>query len=68
MQAFAAAFKADTFDAHTLATENAANGHMARWGATRRARWLEAAAPVLTPDQRAKLSQSMRDRASHPPA
>ena len=67
MQAFGAAFKADTFDAHTLSTGNAANGHMARWGATRRARWLEAAAPVLTPDQRAKLAQSLRDRANRQP-
>jgi len=67
MQAFATAFKADTFDAHSLTTANAANGHMARWAATRRARWLEAAAPVLTPDQRTKLAGQMRERASRQP-
>lgn len=68
MQAFAAAFKADTFDAHSLTSANAANGHMAKWGATRMARFFEAAAPVLTPDQRAKLAQMIRDRASHRPS
>jgi Spy/CpxP family protein refolding chaperone len=67
LQAFATAFKADNFDAHSLGTANAANGHMARWGATRMARFLEAAAPVLTPDQRTKLAQMIRDRAGRQP-
>lgn len=62
LQAFATAFKAATFDAHSLTTANAANGHMARWGATRMARFVEAAAPVLTPDQRTKFAQQLRDR------
>jgi Spy/CpxP family protein refolding chaperone len=64
MQAFASAFKSDKFDAKTLTGANAANGHIARWGATRRARFLEAAAPVLTPDQRAKLAQMIREGAN----
>ncbi len=63
LQAFAAAFKGDTFDAKKLTGAKAANGHMARWGATRRARFYEAAAPVLTPDQRTKLAQTIRDHA-----
>jgi len=63
LQAFGASFKADSFDAHALAGASAAGGHMAKWGATRMARFLEAAAPVLTPDQRAKLAQLIRDRA-----
>jgi Spy/CpxP family protein refolding chaperone len=63
LQAFGTAFKADKFDAHTLAGTSAAGGHMAKWGATRMARFLEAAAPVLTPDQRTKLAQLIRDRA-----
>lgn len=67
VQAFATAFKADSFDAHSLADANAADGRMARWGATRMARFFEAAAPVLTPDQRTKLSQMIRDRANRRP-
>jgi Spy/CpxP family protein refolding chaperone len=63
LQALATAFKADSFDAHALAGAGTAGGHMAKWGATRMARFLEAAAPVLTPDQRAKLAQLIRDRA-----
>ena len=66
MQAFATSFKADTFDAKTIGTENGANTHMATWGATRMARFFEAVAPVLTPDQRTKLAQDIRDHASRP--
>ena len=64
LQAFATAFKADTFDAKKLSGAKSANGHMARWGAARRARFLEAAAPVLTPEQRTKLAQMIRERAN----
>jgi Spy/CpxP family protein refolding chaperone len=63
LQAFATAFKADAFDAKKLTGAKAANGHIAKWGATRRARFYEAAAPVLTPEQRAKLAQVIRDHA-----
>ena len=66
MQAFGTAFKADTFDAKTLGTESDANKHIASWGATRMARFFEAAAPVLTPDQRTKLAARMREHASKP--
>jgi Spy/CpxP family protein refolding chaperone len=61
LQAFATAFKADKFDAKKLAGANAANVHLVKWGATRRARFLEAAAPILTADQRTKLAQIIRD-------
>jgi Spy/CpxP family protein refolding chaperone len=64
LQAFATAFKSETFNAKSLSGAKAANGHMARWGATRRERFLEAAAPVLTPEQRAKLAQMIRDHAN----
>jgi Spy/CpxP family protein refolding chaperone len=67
LQAFATAFKADSFDAHSLTGANAASAHMAKWGATRMARFMEAAAPILTPDQRTKLAQLIRDRASRRP-
>jgi Spy/CpxP family protein refolding chaperone len=65
LAAFATAFKADTFDAKKVAGGKAADGHIAKWGATRRARFLEAAAPLLTPDQRTKLAQTIRDRAAN---
>jgi Spy/CpxP family protein refolding chaperone len=62
---FATAFKAETFDAKSMTNESAASSHMAMWGATRMARFLEAATPVLTPEQRTKLAQMIRDRAGH---
>jgi Spy/CpxP family protein refolding chaperone len=64
LQAFGAAFKSDAFNAKNLTMAKAANVHMTKWGATRRARFLEAAAPVLTPEQRTKLAQEIRDRAN----
>jgi Spy/CpxP family protein refolding chaperone len=64
LTAFGAAFKADTFDAKKVAGGKAADGHIAKWGATRRARFLEAAVPILTPDQRTKLAQVIRDHAA----
>jgi Spy/CpxP family protein refolding chaperone len=68
LQAFGTAFKADNFSAKSLSKAKAANGHMARWGATRMERFFEAAAPILTPDQRTKLAAEIRDRASKPEA
>lgn len=68
LQAFGTAFKADKFDARSLKGASAASGRMAKWGATRMARFFEAAAPILTADQRAKLAQMIRDRASHHPS
>jgi Spy/CpxP family protein refolding chaperone len=63
LQAFATAFKADTFDAKKLAGAKAATGHMARFGTTRIERFVEAATPVLNPDQRTKLAQLLREHA-----
>jgi len=64
LQAFATAFKSETFDAKKLTGAKMANVHLARWGATRRERFLEVATPVLTPEQRTKLAQMIRDRAN----
>jgi Spy/CpxP family protein refolding chaperone len=64
IQAFGSAFKADTFSAKSLSKAKAANVHMARWGATRMERFLEAAVPVLTPDQRTKLAAEIREDAN----
>jgi Spy/CpxP family protein refolding chaperone len=63
LQAFATAFKSDTFDAKKLTGAKVANGQVARWGATRMARFIEAATPVLTPEQRTKLAGILRDHA-----
>ncbi len=65
LQAFATAFKAESFSAKSLSKAKAASGHIARWGATRMVRFLEAATPVLTADQRAKLEKEIRERADH---
>jgi Spy/CpxP family protein refolding chaperone len=65
LQQFSAAFVADNFDAKTLSHANEANRHMARWGAVRLARFCEAANPVLTPEQRAKLGELLREHQSH---
>jgi len=64
--AFAAAFKADDFDARSLdAGSRRAATHVARWGATRLARFCEAAAPVLTAEQRTKLAARLREPGGH---
>jgi Spy/CpxP family protein refolding chaperone len=60
LKAFGTAFKADTFHAKTLTKGKAAATHMARWGATRMERFLEAATPILTPDQRTKLAEMLK--------
>ena len=65
VQAFGAAFKAETFDAKTLSTGGAANAHLASWGATRVALMFESVTPVLTADQRAKLAAQVREHAEH---
>jgi Spy/CpxP family protein refolding chaperone len=69
IQAFGTAFVADKFDPKSLSTTaNAAAGHVARHGGARLARFYEAVTPVLTPEQRAKLSAHLRERLSDLPA
>jgi Spy/CpxP family protein refolding chaperone len=66
MRAFAAAFAGDTFDAKLLTTEGGAlDAHMATWGMTRTVHFYEAALAVLTPEQRAKLADSIRHHANY---
>jgi Spy/CpxP family protein refolding chaperone len=63
IQAFGTAFVADKFDAKSLAAPATASaGHVARHGGARQARFYEAVTPVLTPEQRAKLSAHLRER------
>jgi Spy/CpxP family protein refolding chaperone len=64
LQLLAAAFKTDAFDAKTLKSGPSASASMVRWGTTRRERFLEAAVPVLTADQRTRLAQIIRAKAS----
>ena len=54
------AFKTDPFDARTLQQGNNANTAVAAWGARRMASFYAALAPVLTPEQRTKLAESLR--------
>jgi Spy/CpxP family protein refolding chaperone len=68
IRAFGDAFRGDTFDAKALATGRDASAHMVGWGAGHRARFLQAVTPVLTPEQRAKLAQMLREHASHNPS
>ena len=65
MQAFATAFAAETFDAKTV-TANA-NGHLATHGGKRMAVFYETVTPLLTPEQRTKLAEHLRQHASHQP-
>jgi len=61
VDAFSRAFFADHFDAASLVTANAANAHIARFGAARTDRFYEVVTPVLTPVQRAKLAAHLRE-------
>ena len=65
MKAFGAAFVADQFDARTLTSGAATGAHMATWGAMRMSRFYETMSPTLTPEQRAKLAQMLREHANH---
>jgi Spy/CpxP family protein refolding chaperone len=64
IQEFGAAFKADKFDAKTLKHGPFAHQHLAVWGARRMAHFYEAIDPILTSDQRAKLSAEIKEHAA----
>jgi Spy/CpxP family protein refolding chaperone len=68
LRAFGDAFRAEKFDARTLATANNANAHLVGWGAAHMAHFVEAVSPVLTPDQRARFAANLREHASHNPS
>jgi Spy/CpxP family protein refolding chaperone len=65
MNAFASAFTADTFDAKSLATGQTASAHLASAGVARMTRFYEAVTPVLTPEQRTKLAEHLREHQTH---
>jgi Spy/CpxP family protein refolding chaperone len=68
IRAFGDAFRAQTFDAKALTTGGAATAHMVGWGAAHMAHFIEAVSPVLTPEQRGKLAQILRQHADHNPS
>lgn len=61
VDAFSQAFVGDNFDAASLHTAEAANVHIAKFGAARTARFYEVVTPVLTPEQRARLADHLRE-------
>jgi Spy/CpxP family protein refolding chaperone len=68
LRTFGDAFRSETFDSRTLTTASSATAHMVGWGAAHMAHLVEAVSPVLTPDQRAKFAQGLREHASHDPS
>jgi Spy/CpxP family protein refolding chaperone len=64
LKAFATAFAADTFDANALTAGAPAGARLATWGASRMARFYETLGSVLTPDQRTKVADKLRQHAS----
>jgi Spy/CpxP family protein refolding chaperone len=64
IQEFGTAFKSDKFDAGALKHGPFAHQHLAVWGAWRMAHFYEVLGPVLTPEQRAKLSAEMKEHAA----
>jgi Spy/CpxP family protein refolding chaperone len=65
ISAFGTAFEAASFDAKTLKSGDTVNAHLASWGATTMAHFYEAVVPVLTPEQRTKLAENVREHANH---
>ncbi len=64
LEEFGKAFESETFDAKLLKHGPFAQQHLAVWGAWRMAHFYEAVGPVLTPEQRAKLSAEMKEHAA----
>jgi Spy/CpxP family protein refolding chaperone len=62
------AFRSDKFEAKSLPPASEANAHAAGWGAAHMAHFVETVSPLLTPEQRGLLAQSLREHATHEPA
>jgi Spy/CpxP family protein refolding chaperone len=63
LQAFCASFASASFDASTIQPN--ASGPMLGHGVRRMANFYEAVTPILTPAQRAKLADHLREHANH---
>jgi hypothetical protein len=68
LRAFGDAFRGDKFDARVLTTANGVDAHLAGWGAAHLAHFIEAVSPVLTPNQRAKFTERLREHSAHNPS
>jgi len=62
IKAFETAFVAEKFDAKSLTTADAANTSISKWGGARMARFYEIVTPLLTPEQRTKLAEHLKER------
>lgn len=70
LSAFGDAFRAERFDAKTVAAASGATGASARaagWGAAHMARWVETVSPLLMANQRASFAKELREHATHGP-
>ena len=65
LKEFGAAFASDKFDAKSMKTGATLNEHIATWGVTRMALIYQAAAPVLTAEQRTKMADTLRRHANY---
>jgi Spy/CpxP family protein refolding chaperone len=68
LDAFAAGFVGDTFDAGTLRASAGADGHLAAHGSKRMVHFHQTVLPLLTPEQRTKLAGHLREHQSSPEA
>jgi Spy/CpxP family protein refolding chaperone len=68
LRALSAAFRSEKFDARGLTGASSANAHLVGWGAAHLARFVETVTPVLTPDQRVKFAERLREHATHDPS
>ncbi len=66
LKALEAAFVADKFDAKTLTTANAANTAVSHSGTARMVRFYKIVTPLLTPEQRTKLAEHLKERLNDP--
>jgi Spy/CpxP family protein refolding chaperone len=65
LEAFEAAFVADKFDSGALRAGSGDDGHFAAHGSKRLLHFYQTVLPLLTPEQRAKLADHLRERHGH---
>ena len=66
LKAFEEAFVGEKFDAKTLKTADAANTAISKTGTGRMVRFYTIVTPLLTPEQRTKLAEHLRERLNDP--
>ncbi len=63
VKAFTEAFSQEKFDAKSLTTAKEADAYVAKHGTERLVRFYSIVTPILTPEQRTKLAEQLRQRA-----